>query len=286
MSSVGLNMTHSCCVLLCQEGACSAGSPSGGGKHHSGHSSVGDPIHLGSQEATAPASSMPAAPVSKAEAAANPRQQHPEVSVQHRLGKATPVKKTFTPRPSRFRLEAERPSVTPPDKSSGLEKVLFRSPAKAGKAPRQAQQLPCEDAIDCIGPGSSHQDVQPMDADCAQAAPQLQNEAQPPRPTPEAGDDGCEMVTPANQLHGGGQAVAHGVFAHMRVILDPELAAEESDRCATRHFCLMQIPSNSPVSLVLSRCLDPAHFGASCWPVSITITIYRTLCLVAAGTFS
>ena len=71
-----------------------------------------------------------------------------------------------------------------------------------------------------------------MDADCIQAAPQLQNEAQPPRPTPEAGDD-CNMVTPANQLHGGGQAVAHGVFAHMRVILDPELTAEESDRCTT-----------------------------------------------------
>ncbi|KAL0036499.1 hypothetical protein WJX77_010236 [Trebouxia sp. C0004] len=99
-----------------------AGSPAGSSRHRSSYTSVGPPIPVGPQPCAPAAVDIPAAPVGRAEATANTGQEQPEAAVQHRLGKATPLKKSFTPRPSRFRLEAERLSVTPPDKSSGLEK--------------------------------------------------------------------------------------------------------------------------------------------------------------------
>ena len=110
-----------------------AQSPSHGSRHRSVHTSVVAPIQLGSHELTSAAPTLPAAAATRMVVAAtsNGGQQQQETAVQHRIGKATPLKKSFTPRPSRFRLEAEKLSVTPPDKSSSLEKVLFRSPIKA-----------------------------------------------------------------------------------------------------------------------------------------------------------
>ncbi|KAL0052588.1 hypothetical protein WJX82_004383 [Trebouxia sp. C0006] len=99
-----------------------AGSPAGGSRHRSAYTSVGPPIPLGPQACAPAAADIPAASVGKTETTASTGQKQPEAAVQHRLGKATPLKNSFTPRPSRFRLEAEMLSVTPPDKSSGLEK--------------------------------------------------------------------------------------------------------------------------------------------------------------------
>ncbi len=198
-----------------------AGSPAAGSRHRSSYTSVGPPIPLG------PQACAPAAAVGRAETSASAGQKQPEAAVQHRLGKATPLKKSFTPRPSRFRLEAERLSVTPPDKSSGLEKVLFRSPIKADRPPEQLQG-PCnDDTVSCTGTSLVHDAAQPMEESCHAVKA---DEAQPSDMLVAEPSNECSMVTPANQLQSGVQHAPQGVFAHMQVILDPELTAVESSR--------------------------------------------------------
>lgn len=227
-------------------------SPAASNRLRSGYASVAAPIQLSAPTAqpltAAVPSSLPApivaaatATAAAAPAAATLRRAHheqaPASPAQHRLGTPTPLKKGFTPKPSRFRLEAERLSLTPPDKSSGLEKVLFSSPVKAAVAPstgccsndaaagcnaaaarapeaeemimQEAEQL---QAATGVGPGGSDPYSEQMaEAVCRQA-----------------------MVTPANGGVQGMQAdlpcLRQGVFAHMRVVLDPELSPEESHR--------------------------------------------------------
>jgi len=204
-----------------------AGSPASGSRHHSGYTSVGPPIPLGSQPCAPAAADIPAAPLGRAEATASNGQKQPEAAAQHRLGKATPLKKSFTPRPSRFRLEAERLSVTPPDKSSGLEKVLFRSPIKAERPPEQLQGNGKDDKVSCTGSGLVHEAAQPMEESCHAVKA---DEAQPSDMLVAESNKECSIVTPANQLQSGGQHAPQGIFAHMQVILDPELTAEENSR--------------------------------------------------------
>ncbi|KAL0037338.1 hypothetical protein WJX79_002876 [Trebouxia sp. C0005] len=204
-----------------------AGSPAGGSRHRSVYTSVGPPIPLGPQACAPAAANIPAAPVGRAEATASIGQQQREAAAQHRLGKATPLKKSFTPRPSRFRLEAERLSVTPPDKSSGLEKVLFRSPVKAERPPEQPQGTCNDDKVSCSGSGMLHDAAQPMEERCHHVKA---DEAQPSDMLVAEPGKECSMVTPANQLQNGVQHAPQGIFAHMHVILDPELTAEESSR--------------------------------------------------------
>ncbi|DBA82718.1 TPA: hypothetical protein ACH3X1_006950 [Trebouxia sp. C0004] len=203
-----------------------AGSPAGSSRHRSSYTSVGPPIPVGPQPCAPAAVDIPAAPVGRAEATANTGQEQPEAAVQHRLGKATPLKKSFTPRPSRFRLEAERLSVTPPDKSSGLEKVLFRSPSKAERPAEQLQGKGNDDKVSCTGSGHIQEAAQPMEESCHT----VKAEAQPSHMLIAESDNECSMVTPANQLQSGAQHAPQGVFSGMHIILDPELTAEENSR--------------------------------------------------------
>ena len=204
-----------------------AGSPAGGSRHHSAYTSVGPPIPLAPPACAPAAANILAAPVGRAEPTTSTVQKQPEAAVQHRLGKATPLKKSFTPRPSRFRLEAERLVVTPPDKSSGLEKVLFRSPVKAERPAEQLQGTCNDDTVSCTGSGLVHDAAQPMEESCHAV---IADVAQPSDTLVAEPRNECSMVTPANQLHSGVQHAVQGVFADMQVILDPELTAEESSR--------------------------------------------------------
>jgi len=238
---VPANAPTFCWLLAHKREVHAAGSPAGGSRHRSAYTSVGPPIPLGPQ-ACAPAEvPKPAAPAGRNEAIASAGQKQPEAAVQHRLGKATPLKKSFTPRPSRFRLEAERLSVTPPDKSSGLEKVLFRSPIKAERPPEQLQGTCNDDTVSCTGSGLAHEAAQPMEESCHAVKA---DEAQPSDMLVAEPSNECSMVTPANQLQSGVQHAPQGVFAHMQVILDPELTAEESSRYVIK-----------PPGLVFSNCI-------------------------------
>ena len=228
-------------VVLREESA--AGSPAGGSRHRSSYTSVGSPIPLGPQACAPGAANVPAAPVGTVEATASTGQKQPEAAVQHRLGKATPLKKSFTPRPSRFRLEAERLSMTPPDKSSGLEKVLFRSPIKADRPPEQLQGKGNEGKVSRTGSGLLRDAAQPMEVSCRAAEA---DEAQPSDMLVAEASNECSMVAPANQLQSGVQHAPRGIFAHMQVILDPELTAEETSRYVIK-----------PPGLVFSFCILP-----------------------------
>ena len=220
-------------MLLHGKGWCAiAGSPSSASKHRSSYSSIGAPIQLGSQQPTSTSPSLQAASARTAQAASSSQQQQPEAPPPHRLGKATPLKKSFTPRPSRFRLEAERLSVTPPDKPSGLEKVLFRSPVKADKLPAYTLDAHLDSTVSCTGDAPSQALAQHMDEDGVQAALAMQDEAQPDAMLIS---DDQEMVTPANPPNVASLLASQGVFAHMRVILDPELTPEESNRYAANY---------------------------------------------------
>ena len=228
-----------------------ATSPSVSSQRRSSYSSVAEPIQLGSpmQQSSAaalaePLSSVPTAATSARGAAADaaattraaPRahQQPPASPVQHRQGKPTPLKKGFTPKPTRFRLEAERLSITPPDKSSGLEKVLFRSPVKpaaqpsTGHAASSSHNSRATGGFPCAAPeaGALAKDVAGQEQ---QARQPRQSIASCNVHMADAEDD-QETLTPANSCSSGLQAVSEGVFACMRVILDPELTPEESDR--------------------------------------------------------
>lgn len=199
----------------------------------------------------------------RAEATASIGQQQREAAAQHRLGKATPLKKSFTPRPSRFRLEAERLSVTPPDKSSGLEKVLFRSPVKAERPPEQPQGTCNDDKVSCSGSGMLHDAAQPMEERCHHVKA---DEAQPSDMLVAEPGKECSMVTPANQLQNGVQHAPQGIFAHMHVILDPELTAEESSRYVIK-----------PPGPVFLSC-NPPNQPAVVWPVACTHLQSRAVC--------
>ena len=228
-----------------------AASPAAGNRLRSGYASVAAPIQLSAPMEQPPAAAVPTAPTAplaaptaaSAAAGAAPsrvhQQQAPASPVQHRLGKPTPLKKGFTPKPTRFRLEAERLSLTPPDKSSGLEKVLFRSPVKAAAASSTLNQG-CSN--DVIASASCHAAVAPearilvmheaeQGPHATQAVPGVSGPCTDYMAEAEASQ---AMVTPANGCIPGVQAdrpvASQGVFAHMKVILDPELSPEESHR--------------------------------------------------------
>ena len=238
---------------------------------HSRHASVGAPIHLQPQPAsrTAPAVAVAtAAATAPAEAQAPPDVTIPQEdssAPQARLGKATPLKKIFTPKPSRFRLEAERRSVTPPDKCTEAAKLLFGSPEKQTRQLDALQEsVKADGTAEALQPNvvsvveiSAQSDVavtsemmQTADivqaANCivpepseAQAAQRMDTEM--PLAMFGATSDACTSanadhtsaasqlaVTPANQI-----CAPKGVFFGMKVILDPELPHEESVRSAS-----------------------------------------------------
>ncbi len=257
-----------------------AGSPAGGSRHRSAYTSVGPPIPLGPQACAPAAADIPAASVGKTETTASTGQKQPEAAVQHRLGKATPLKKSFTPRPSRFRLEAERLSVTPPDKSSGLEKVLFRSPVKADRHPEQLQGKDKDVHVSCAGSGLVHDAAQPMEESCHAVKA---DEAQPSDMLVAERGNECSMVTPANQLQNGVLHAPRGVFADMQVILDPELTAEESSRYVIEPPGPVFLNCNLP-NLLLSGPLQAplcrAEHSAICCQA---VEYMQTLCVATMG---
>ena len=229
-----------------------AASSAAGNRLRSGYASVAAPIRLSAPTAQLPMAALPrslpapTASIASAFAAAAPaaavplrahHEQMPARPLQHRLGKPTPLKKGFTPKPTRFRLEAEQLSLTPPDKSSSLEKVLFRSPVKAAAAASQVSQGCNENAIAGCNAAAA-----------PEAGPLVMREAEQRRGAtgdgPDVSDPCSEgmaeaagsqaMVTPANScpqvMQADAPALPQGVFAQMRVILDPELSQQENLR--------------------------------------------------------
>ena len=232
-----------------------AASPSASSRHRSSYSSVAAPIQLGPPMQQRPAAALPdshstataagnaagasagaaAATDAAATSVAAPRvhQQPPASPVQHRLGKPTPLKKGFTPKPTRFRLEAERLSITPPDKSSGLEKVLFRSPVKPAAQPSTSHAPSSSNQGRAVAIPAAVPEAGALAKDLAgqqQQAEHLRQDVASCNVHMADAEDGQELVTPANACSSGLQAIPEGVFACMRVILDPELTPEESDR--------------------------------------------------------
>ena len=225
-----------------------AASPVASNRLRSGYASVAAPIQLSAPTAQPPTTALPSslpAPIASAASAAAaapaaaPRRVHdeqvPASPVQHRLGKPTPLKKGFTPKPTRFRLEAERLSLTPPDKPSGLEKVLFRSPVKAAAAPSNFNPA-CNENVIAGCDGAAAPEAGPLaDQSLWQAAtgagPGVSD------PCSDQMDEAVSsqaMVTAANSftpvMLAGPSALPQGVFAEMKVILDPELSPQEGQR--------------------------------------------------------
>lgn len=238
-----------------------AGSPAASNRPRSAYASVAAPIQLGAPAQQLPVAALPsslpaptataaASGAAAAAASAAPTRVHhqaPASPVQHRLGKPTPLKKGFTPKPTRFRLEAERLSLTPPDKSSGLEKVLFRSPVKAAAAASTGIEGCSNNAVpsaSCLAANTSQPGLMiPL----PETAQQAHAEQRVPDACSEqvAVSNPCSeqvahlggsqaMVTPGNgcisAMQADPPALSPGVFAHMKVILDPELSPEESHR--------------------------------------------------------
>ena len=222
-----------------------AASPDASNRIPSRYASVAAPIQLAAPSAQPPTAALPAPTTSAAVAAApaaaaassTHHEQVPASPVQHRLGRPTPMKKGFTPKPTRFRLEAEGLSLTPPDKPSSLEKVLFRSPVKAAAAPSKVNQGCSEDAIAGCNAAAA-----------PEALPLVMREAEQRQGAsgvvPDVSDlcsqhmaeavGSQAMVTPANScaqlMQADPPALPQGVFAHMKVILDPELSPQEGQR--------------------------------------------------------
>lgn len=245
-----------------------AGTPVASNSPRSAYASVAAPIPLGAPAQQLPVAALlssppgPTATAAASAASGRVHQQAPASPVQHRLGKPTPLKKGFTPKPTRFRLEAERLSITPPDKSSGLEKVLFRSPAKAAAAASPGAEGRSFEAVPIASPGSEGCSNKAVpSATCFPAAtsqpglmmtlPESAQQAHAGQSVPDACSQqvavshSCSeqvapqggsqaMVTPANGCISGMQAdppaLPPGVFADMKAILDPELSSEESHR--------------------------------------------------------
>ena len=152
--------------------------------------------------------------------------------MRHRLGKPTPLQKGFTPKPSRFRLEAERLSVTPPDKSNGLEKILFTSPVKPAAQDCAPMQTDSSSTLSEALQTSVEEQI-PVQ----QAAGELRLPAVPLGHNASASSNtkmahaehSPEMATPA-YMPAHVQTPTAGVFADMRFILDPELSSDDSGR--------------------------------------------------------
>ena len=267
-----------------------AASPAASNRPRSGYASVAAPIQLSVPTAQLPMAAFPrsvpaptASAASAVAAAAAPaaavplrarHEQEPASPMQRRLGKPTPLKKGFTPKPTRFRLEAQRLSLTPPDKSSSLEKVLFRSPVKAAAAASQVSQ------------GCNENPVAGCDIAAApEAGPLVMREAEQWQGATGVGPDlshpcsermtefvGSQaMVTPANscgqvmQADPPAPALPQGVFAHMKVLLDPELSQTENHRYSS----LLHVSAARPTVAekpwqAMSRCIDP-HASAGMW---------------------
>ena len=238
-----------------------AGSPSAASRRRASYASVAAPIQLAppaqASSVAAVSRPLPSAPIpaaaaaAPAEASSRMQQQLPGSPVQHRLGKPTPLKKGFTPKPTRFRLETERLSITPPGKPSGLEKVLFTSPVK----------LMVSVTSNSISGGS--------DAPCcAESAAEMQT-GHLPKPDHEAiavtqdvtaccdalmtdAEHGQQLITPpavgTPAPQDGVQVKPEAVFSHMRVILDPELSLEETNRY-----------SAACVAMLLAYCIHHCH---------------------------
>ncbi len=164
--------------------------------------------------------------------------------------------------------------MTPPDKSSGLEKVLFKSPTKAERPPEQLQGKGKDDKVSCTGSGLLHETAQPMEESCHHVKA---DEAQPSDMLVAEPGNECSMVTPANQLQSGVQHAPQGVFAHMQVILDPELTAEENSRYVIKPpgsvFLNCILPKSGPSQASTYR----AEQSAICCQA---VALMQTLCVV------
>lgn len=159
------------------------------------------------------------------DAAEAPDLQGPPVS--HQLGKVTPLKSSFTPRPSRFRLEAERCTPSQCCDSDSLQQVLFTSPIKEEGAADMADNMPMESSVTQTNgilldnsKGGSQQEQ------AAEAAAQ-QNDVPMTTETAASSHDmneaaACILETPS--------AAAQAIFRNMHFILDPAFLPDQQHR--------------------------------------------------------
>lgn len=161
-----------------------------------------------------------------------------EAPVNHRMGKVTPLKSSFTPRPSRFRLEAERCSPHPHDGcSDGLQQVLFASPVKQDSLAMQCQDVSMEPAMiqtttdlsdsNTIGCEQLRQlqQQQATQSTAHNTVDYAQASTVAPRSVRESGA-ACSLATPV--------AAARPVFNSMHFIVDPDFLPDQQHRYAIR----------------------------------------------------
>ena len=153
----------------------------------------------------------------------------PDVPINPRLGKVTPLKGSFTPRPSRFKLEAERCTPTsrsPPDQ---LQQALFSSPIK------QANMTHLFDAdAGCVDSASAQIAAAPY----AKHSKDCRALIEPAEPTPQMLERSRPADVPAPNSMETPSAVP-AVFSNMHFTLDSDFLPDQQHRycCILSHCC-------------------------------------------------
>ena len=142
-----------------------------------------------------------------------------DAPVNSRLGKVTPLKGGFTPRPSRFRLEAERCSPMLHSRPDQLQQALFSSPVK------EANMDPVSGAnAGCVGPLDAHI------AAAASASADHSRDYRAQNETAEPASDTMEGSTPADFAAASSTDTQSAVFSNMHFILDSNFLPDQQHR--------------------------------------------------------
>lgn len=171
--------------------------------------------------------------------------------VKHRLGQVTPLKSSFTPRPSRFRLEAERCSPFPCSPSDHVQQALFSSPVRQHECTAQLEPVSENPSVaqtatalsESYGRGwkdqAMHSGCRPEDAAAAVAAA-----------------DRNVMQDSAARYRLEVPSAKTPVFNEMHFILDPGFLPEQQHRYCTQ--CLYLAVSVTKLSY-LAKAPDSKH---------------------------
>lgn len=147
-------------------------------------------------------------------------QQLQEAAAPQRQGKATPLRGCFTPRPSRFRLEAER--ITPHRELEDLQQALFHSPVKQ-------QDFIAADADQAVPMETSNTEAA-RSSSLAEQTEQTQVEADPVQTQSTSRAESFSEAAGAGLSSCATPAATPSVFSHMSFILDPEFLSEQRQR--------------------------------------------------------
>lgn len=153
----------------------------------------------------------------------------PDVPINPRLGKVTPLKGSFTSRPSRFRLEAERCTPTSRSRPDQLQQALFSLPIK------QANMIHLFDAdAGCSGSASAQVAAAPS----AKHSKDYRALIEPAEPATQM----MEGSTPADVAAPNSMetpSAVPAVFSNMHFTLDSGFLPDQQHRycCILSHYC-------------------------------------------------